>query len=336
MIEIDKNSDGFKIDEYLKKNPFVLGPMAGVTDSVFRKLCKDYQCGILFSEMISAKGLFYKDKKTEILLRSTESERPLAYQIFGSEPDVMVHAAILLSDKENDIIDINMGCPVAKVVKNGDGSALLRQPRLVEKIVKSVVAVSKKPVSVKIRLGWDDKTINHLEIAKIIEASGASLLTVHGRTREQFYSGLADWESIRQVKESVKIPVIGSGDVFSAYDAIEMLKRTGCDGVMIARGALGQPWIFEEALHLLKELDYQDPDIPTRIKLIKKHISLLIKDKGEYVTIREMRKHMGWYFKGLHGAADIRRRVNTINNIEEMILLLDNYLIKQEHGEFIQ
>ncbi len=326
MKEINSHRTGFKIDEYLRENPFVLGPMAGVTDSVFRRLCKNFKCGIMFSEMISAKGLFYNDKKTEILLKATESERPLAYQIFGSEPDVMAHAANRLSDRENDIIDINMGCPVAKVVKNGDGSALLREPLLVEKIVQSVVRVSPKPVSVKIRLGWDAKTINFIEIAKIIEASGASLLTVHGRTREQFYSGLADWESIKQVKEAVKIPVIGSGDVFSATDAIEMIKRTNCDGVMIARGALGQPWIFEEALHLLNGLDYKEPDIHTRIKLIKKHICLLVQDKGEYVTIREMRKHMGWYFKGLHGAADIRRRINTLNNIEEVILLLDNYL----------
>ncbi|MCG8483429.1 MAG: tRNA dihydrouridine synthase DusB [Clostridia bacterium] len=317
-----------KIGNLVLNNPFVLGPMAGVTDSAFRRICKSYGCDLVFSEMISSKGLYFDDHKTERLLKISEEEGLTALQIFGSDPSIMAFAAEKLSHRKNEILDINMGCPVPKIVKNGDGSALLKDPKLLKKIVEAVVKAAGKPVSVKIRTGWDKNSINVLEIAKIIEDSGASFITVHGRTREQFYSGQANWELIKQVKESVDIPVIGSGDVFTKLDAVRMLQETNCDGVMIARGAQGRPWIFEEALSALHNQTYQEPSIEEKIKTIKKHLLLLIEDKGEYVAIREMRKHLGWYFKGLRHATEIRRRVNEIDNKDEMILMLDEYARK--------
>lgn len=311
-------------------NPFVLGPMAGITDSAYRKICKSFGCELVFSEMISAKGLYYNDRKTEQLLKIREEERPIAFQIFGSEPNIMAHAAEQLAHRDNEILDINMGCPAPKIVKNGDGSALLKQPKLVKEIVQAVVKVAKKPVSVKIRTGWDENNINAIEIAKTIEDSGASLITVHGRTREQYYSGHANWELIRQVKECVQIPVIGSGDVFNSSDAIRMLQKTNCDGVMIARGAKGKPWIFKEALSTLHNQPNKELTLEEKINTIKKHVQLLIEDKGEYIAVREMRKHLGWYFKGLSHVAEIRRKVNEIENEEQILQMLNDYLGKND------
>lgn len=322
--------DNMKIGNVMINNPFVLGPMAGITDSAFRRVCKSYGCDLVFSEMISSKGLYYDDHKTERLLKISEEEGHVALQIFGSDPKVMALAAEKLSYYKNEILDINMGCPVPKIVKNGDGSALLKEPERVRKIVESVVKVARKPVSVKIRTGWDEKNINVLEIAKIIEGCGAAVITVHGRTREQFYSGQANWDLIRQVKESVSIPVIGSGDVFTPKDAIRMLQETNCDGIMIARGAQGKPWIFAETVAVLHNQSYQEPSIEEKIETIKKHLLLLIEDKGEYVAIREMRKHLGWYFKGLRHATEIRRRANEINHKDEMISMLDAYVVKNK------
>lgn len=320
------------IKDILRENPFVLGPMAGITDSVFRRICREYGCGILFSEMISSKGLYFKDAKTEELLKIYPEEKPVAFQIFGSDPEIMAYAASVLKERENAFIDINMGCPVPKVVKSGDGSALLKTPDLVGRIVKAVVKSAGKPVTVKIRIGWDENSINVLEIAKIIEDAGAAAITIHSRTREQFYSGKADWSYIKKVKEILDIPVIGSGDVFSGKDAVRMIEETGCDGVMIARGARGNPWIFNEALRHMGLTDKLiNVDLSERVNTAIKHFLLLVEEKGEYVAIREMRKHIGWYFKGIPHATEIRRVINTLEKKDEVIMLLEKYLHKAQN-----
>lgn len=320
------------IKDILRENPFVLGPMAGITDSVFRCICREYGCGLLFSEMISSKGLYYKDAKTEELLKLYPQEKPVAFQIFGSDPEIMAYAASVLKERKNDFIDINMGCPVPKVVKSGDGSALLKTPDLVGRIVKAVVKSAEKPVTVKIRIGWDENSINVLEIAKIIEDAGAAAITIHSRTREQFYSGKADWSYIKKVKEILDIPVIGSGDVFSGKEAVRMIEETGCDGVMIARGARGNPWIFNEALWHMGITDKLiNVDLSERVNTAIKHFLLLVEEKGEYVAIREMRKHIGWYFKGIPHATEIRRVINTLEKKDEIIMLLEKYLHKAQN-----
>ncbi len=266
---------------------------------------------------MSGKGLYYNDKATESLLRIYEEEKPVAFQLFGSEPDIIDYAAKKLACRENSILDINMGCPVPKVVKNGEGSALLKDPGLVGAIVKAAVSSAGKPVTAKIRIGWDSGSVNAVEIARAIEAAGASAIGVHGRTREQYYSGKADRDVIRQVKKAVSIPVIGNGDVFSGRDAIKLMEDTGCDFVMIARGALGNPWIFREALALWQGRAVPPPPtMKERVELILKHFDLLLAEKGEYVAVREMRKHAGWYLKGIPGSAAVRRNLNSIVGAE--------------------
>ncbi|MDD2189791.1 MAG: tRNA dihydrouridine synthase DusB [Eubacteriales bacterium] len=298
-------------------NPFFLAPLAGITDSPFRRICKEQGAGLVYSEMISGKGLYYNDKATERLLRIYEDEKPVAFQIFGSEPDIIADAAKRLANRENCILDINMGCPVPKVIKNGEGSALLKNPDLVGAIVEAAVSSAGKPVTVKIRIGWDAESINAVQIAKVAEAAGADALGVHGRTREQYYSGKADWDVIRQVKKAVSIPVIGNGDVFSGIDAIRLIEYTGCDFVMIARGALGNPWIFREALTLWKgQTPPPPPTIEEKIELILRHFDLLLEEKGEYAAVREMRKHAGWYLKGIPGSAAVRRELNSVIGAE--------------------
>lgn len=319
-----------KIGNVELENNVSLGPMAGVTDLTFRILCKEQGVGLVYTEMISCKGLYYNDKKTEQLLRIDEKEKPVSLQIFGSEPDIMAKAAQRLNDHENAILDINMGCPTPKIVKNGDGSALMKNPKLVGQIVKAVSNATDKPVTVKIRRGWDDSSINAVEIAKIAEENGAKAIAVHGRTREQFYTGKADWHIIKEVKKAVDIPVVGNGDVFTIEDAIKMKEITNCDGIMIARGAQGNPWIFKRVAHYMKTGEIlPKPTAEEKIKMALRHLEMLIENKGEYIAVREIRKHMGWYLKGIRNSAKIRGDMNTLKTKEEIIKKLMNFLENQ-------
>lgn len=358
-------------------NPFLLAPLAGVTDAPFRRICGEMGAGLVYSEMVSAKGLWYKDKNTDRLLEILDGEAPVAYQIFGHEPEIMAEAVHMLNERKHVLLDINMGCPVPKIVRNGEGSALMRDPDLAQRVVEAAVSASTKPVTVKIRAGWNDAEKNAVEVAQAIEAGGASAVAVHGRTREQFYSGNADWNIIAAVKDAVRIPVIGNGDVSDVTAAYRMMQETDCDFVMIGRGALGNPWIFESlarawtagAFDALRtegqgtEANRQDvagacpatqdtdlsrqggsrnaagaqpagaavkvqqpgaaadpalyncaPSKEQKIAMMLRHFDDVYAHKGEYTAVREMRKHVGWYLKGVPGAAAFRGRVNQIND----------------------
>ena len=316
-----------KIGNLNLDNRVFLSPMAGVTDLPFRLICKEQDCGMLYTEMVNAKALCYDDQNTKKMLKIEEEEHPVAIQIFGSDPEDMGGAAKILNSYPNEILDINMGCPAPKVVKNGDGSALLKNPELAAKVLKAVVGNSEKPVTLKIRKGWDDTCINAVEIAKIAEDCGISAIAIHGRTREQYYSGKADWDIIRQVKENVSIPVIGNGDVFEVEDAINMLNQTNCDAIMIGRGAQGNPWIFKRINHYMQTGEIlPEPTLEEKINTAKKHLKLAVEEHGEYVAVREMRKHIAWYLKGLRNSARVRDEINKIESYEEVVNKLESYM----------
>lgn len=313
-----------KIGKVELENRYILAPMAGVTDLPFRLLCKEQGAGLLCMEMISAKALQYKNKNTKALLEIDPREFPVSLQLFGSDPDIISEQAKQIEELPFQILDINMGCPVPKVVRNGEGSALMNQPRLVYDIIYKTARAIQKPVTVKIRKGFHDDSVNAVEIAKIAEEAGASAIAVHGRTREQYYSGKADWDIIRQVKEAVRIPVIGNGDVTDGEHAISMLTQTGCDGVMIGRGAQGNPWIFKELLEY--EQTGSMPPRPTKEEVrntMLRHARLQIEFKGDYLGIREMRKHVAWYTKGMEGSAKLRDEINKVESYEELRELLE-------------
>ena len=301
-----------------------LAPMAGITDKPFRMICRKFGAGMVYSEMISAKGLYYNDKKTSSLMDMC-GESPCAIQIFGSEPQIMSEIIPKVMEYKPDIIDINMGCPAPKIVNNGDGSALMRTPKLMGEIMRAVSDASPVPVTAKIRKGWDSD--NCLECAKILEYNGAAAITVHGRTREEFYSGRADWNSISQIKKSLSIPVIGNGDIFTANDAKRMLDETGCDGVMVARGAQGAPWIFKQINELLDtgSVSYS-PSNKEKLEIMLIHIQSLISDKGEERAIKEARKHIAWYIKGMKGASAIKTEIFKISDFATMRQILTNYI----------
>lgn len=309
------------------ENNLILAPMAGVTDQPFRKLCREQGCGLLYTEMVSAKAILYHNRNTQKLLEVDPAERPIAVQLFGSDPEIVSEMAAQISEGPYDIIDFNMGCPVPKVVNNGEGSALMKNPGLAEQILSALVRKVKKPVTVKIRKGFDEDQVNAVEIARIAEYCGVAAVAVHGRTRQQFYSGKADWDIIRQVKEAVRIPVIGNGDIFTPEHAAQMLKETGCDGLMLARGAQGNPWLFARIQHyLLTGEMLPGPDRREISRMILRHARMQTEWKGEPLGMKEMRKHIAWYTAGLPHSAAVRRMCNTIESLADLEELLAQFL----------
>lgn len=313
----------WKIGDVEIDNPFVLAPMAGVTDLPFRKLCKEQGAGLICMEMVSAKAISFHNKNTEALMENDKCENPVSMQLFGSEPELMARVAAEIEERPFDILDINMGCPVPKVVNNGEGSALLKNPELIVKIVKSVSSAIKKPLTVKVRIGFENEPVDIVDIAKRVEDAGAAAIAVHGRTRQQYYSGTADWDAIRRVKEAVSIPVIGNGDVDSPEKAEALIKETGCDGVMIGRAVRGNPWLFRELNHYFETGEkLSRPSVEEVREMILRHARMQIDLKGEFTGIREMRKHVAWYTAGMRHSAALRRETNLVSSYEELEKLL--------------
>lgn len=322
---------GLQIGTVKTDGILVLGPMAGVTDLPFRCLCKEQGAALIYTEMVSAKGIHYDNKNTKSLLETAECERPVAVQLFGEDAAVMSEAAKRIEELPFDILDINMGCPVPKVVNNGEGSALMKEPKKAGAIIEAVAGAIRKPVAVKIRKGFGREDANAPELARIAEESGAAAVAVHGRTREQYYSGSADWEIIRKVKEAVKIPVIGNGDIFTPQDAERMLSETGCDGLMLARGVQGDPWLFSRVNHYLSTGELlEKPKLSDLIETILRHARLQLEFKGEYLGMREMRKHVAWYTTGYPHSAKLRVRINAVETMEELEALLEEYVAENE------
>ena len=320
-----------RIGNVTLENNLILAPMAGVTDLPFRLLCKEQGAALCCMEMVSAKGIYYNNKNTESLLTVDERERPVSLQLFGSDPEIMAAMAAKIEHRNFDILDINMGCPVPKVVNNGDGSALMKNPVLAGKIIESMVKAIEKPVTVKIRKGFDEDHINAVEMAHVAQESGAAAIAVHGRTREQYYSGKADWSIIADIKSAVSIPVIGNGDILDARDVIAMKEQTGCDGFMIGRGAQGNPWIFHQILHYFETGEIiGKPSMEEMVKTMLRHAKLQIEFKGDYLGIREMRKHAAWYTAGYKGASKLRGRINDVESYEELESLFESFM--KEYG----
>lgn len=322
-----RKEEPLSIGKVALPNRLILGPMAGVSDIAYRRICHDMGAGLVCMEMVSAKAICYHNKKTGDLMEIDPKEHPVSLQLFGSEPESMAEAVHLINDIPYDILDINMGCPVPKVVGNGDGSALMKDPDKAGEVIRAVVSASDRPVTVKIRAGFDKDNVNAPEIARIAEDCGAAAVAVHGRTREQFYSGHADRSVIKRVKETVSIPVIGNGDIFGPEDVAAMYEDTGCDAFMVARGAQGNPWIFRDILKCASGEDTEKPDINEMKDMLLKHAKAEVESKGEDIGIREMRKHAAWYTAGYPGSAALRRKINEVETLSELCEILDKYEI---------
>ena len=312
------------------QQPVVLAPMAGITDLPFRLLAKEMGCDLVYSEMISGKGLLHRNSHTFDMLAIDERERPVAVQLFGSEPGTMAEAARIVEQAGADVIDINMGCPTLKIVKNGEGSALMRQPALAYSIMAEVVKAVSVPVTMKTRKSWDEKNGSAVEMAKLAEEAGIAAVAIHGRTREQFYAGEADWDIIREVKQRVSIPVIGNGDIRSPQDVRRMLEHTGCDGVMVGRGAQGNPWLFRQIKHFLRTGEFLPaPGIEERIEVMGRHLDMLIAHKGEHIALREMRSHAAWYTKGLPRSAELRLKFNQAMTKNDFMEIMSAFVVRE-------